>query len=586
MKIWRFLFLFLFVVTNSTLVNAQQASRPNIILIMTDDQGYGDFGFTGNPYVKTPYIDQLASRSFRFTNFHTSPVCAPTRASLLTGRYPHRTGIHDTYNNGSIMATEEITLAEILQSEGYATGMVGKWHLGDNYPYRPSDQGFQYSLMHAGGGIGQPADIMENLEQTDSSYFDPVLLENDKKLKKQGYCTDIFTDQAMKFVQENKSKPFFLYVSYNSAHTPLQLPEKYENLYRDLKFDTEFDKQKDKPWSALTEKDKQDARKVYGMVTNIDDNVGRLLKELQQQKLDKNTIVIFLTDNGNEQLRYNTGFRGLKGSVYEGGNRVPLLISGAGLPKKTNEISSFTAHVDLLPTLLEVLKIPLPQNNSKLDGYSFYSQLLGKKNENKNRLFYNSWNRGWPEPYRNSALYHGDYKLVAINAESDRPETFQLYHLSSDPFEKQNVSNTHPELVKTLKKELDSVYADIAQSPHLTPRRLIIGSEKENPVMLSRSDWSSVSLNNWRAETITGYWTVTIQEDGYYSFRPIAMAPLPKGTRVTIRLGQTQRSILSTQEARSFIIKDIFLKKGDYNLEAWFESAKGVTGPFYLEAWR
>lgn len=564
---------------------AQETAKPNIIVIMTDDQGYGDFGFTGNPHVKTPNLDRLAGKSLYLTNFHTSPVCAPTRASLLTGRYAHRTGIHDTYNNGSIMATEEVTLAEILLTHGYTTGMVGKWHLGDNYPYRPSDQGFQYSLMHAGGGIGQPADIMENLERTDSSYFDPVLLENDHKVKKQGYCTDLFTDQALKFVQENKSKPFFLYVSYNSAHTPLQLPEKYEKLYRDLKFDSAIDKQTDKSWSAMSEKDKEDARKVYGMVTNIDDNVGRLLAELQQQKLDKNTIVIFLTDNGNEQLRFNTGFRGLKSSVYEGGNRVPFLISGAGIPKGNKSIGEFTAHVDILPTLLDILKIPLPKE-IKPDGFSFYPQLLGKKNENNNRLFYNAWNRGWPEPYRNTALYRNDYKLVAINAESDHPESFELYHLPSDPFEEKNLSRTNPELVASLKKDMDSLYTDINATPYLTPRRLAIGSEKENPVTLSRSDWSSVSLYNWRAENATGYWTITIQQDGYYNFKPMTMAPLPKGTRVTVRLGQTQRSLLTQQETRSPIIKDIYLKKGDYNLEAWFENAKGVTGPFYLEAWK
>jgi arylsulfatase A-like enzyme len=565
---------------------AQQATKPNIIVIMTDDQGYGDFGFTGNPYVKTPHLDRLAKNSVSLTNFHTSPVCAPTRASLLTGRYALRTGIHDTYNNGSIMATEEVTLAEILLAQGYTTGMVGKWHLGDNYPYRPSDQGFLYSLMHAGGGIGQPADIMENLERTDSAYFDPVLLENDVKVKKRGYCTDVFTDQALKFVQENKSKPFFLYVSYNAAHTPLQLPEKYEELYQDLKFDGAFDKQADKAWSKMSEKDKADARKVYGMVTNIDDNVGRLLTELQKQKLDNNTIIIFLTDNGNEQLRFNTGFRGLKSSVYEGGSRVPFLISGAGIPKEARTISTFTAHVDVLPTLLDMLKLPIPKD-VKSDGFSFYPQLLGKKKERPNRLFYSSWNRGWPEPYRNAALYRGDYKLVAINAHEERPESFELYHLPSDPFEAKNLSSSHPELVSLLKQKMDSLYTEITSSPYLSPRRLVIGSDKENPATLSRSDWSAASLFNWRSDQATGYWTIYIEQDGYYHFKPISMAPLPAGTRVTVRFDQFQRSLLTQQETRFPAVKNIYLKKGNYNLETWFENSKGIaSGPFYLEAWR
>ena len=561
---------------------AQKENRPNIIIIMTDDQGYGDFGFTGNPYLKTPNIDALAARSFRLTNFHTSPVCAPTRASLLTGRYSLRTGIHDTYNNGSIMATEELTLAEILASHGYATGMVGKWHLGDNYPYRPSDQGFQYSLMHAGGGIGQPADIMENLERTDSSYFDPVLLENDHKVRKNGYCTDIFTDQALTFIENNKSKPFFLYVSYNAVHTPLQLPRRYEERYNALKFDTPFDRQSDKPWALMTEKNKEDARKVYGMVSNVDDNVGRILAEIKKQKLDSKTLIIFLSDNGNEQLRYNAGFRGLKTSVYEGGNRVPLLLSGTGLPSEGKDINTFTAHVDLLPTLLELTRLPMPKG-VRPDGFSFIPQLKGKESR-KNRLFYNSWNRGWPEPYRNAAVYEGDYKLVAINAHPDRPESFELFHLANDPFEKSNLVNQHPEVATHLRKKLDSLFTDITSTPYLSPRRLVIGSKHENPVILSRSDWSSASLYNWRADNVTGYWTIRIQQDGLYSFRPITMSPIAKGTRATVRLGTIQRSHIAEGNERSVRIEDIFLRKGDYNLEAWFESSAGVTGPFYLEA--
>jgi arylsulfatase A-like enzyme len=560
----------------------QRKDRPNIVLIMTDDQGYGDFGFTGNPYVKTPHIDALAAKSFRFTNFHTSPVCAPTRASLLTGRYALRTGIHDTYNNGSIMATEELTLAEILADNGYKTGLVGKWHLGDNYPYRPSDQGFQFSLMHAGGGIGQPADIMENLARTDSSYFDPVLLENDRKVQRKGYCSDIFTEEAIRFVQQNKSNPFFLYVSYNAVHTPLQLPRKYEDMYRGLKFDPPFDRAPGTPWAVMSEINKEEARKIYGMVTNLDDNIGRLIKEIKNQHMDDNTIIIFLSDNGNEQLRYNAGFRGLKGSVYEGGNRVPLLISGPGLSGAPKEIGSFSAHIDVMPTLLEILKITVPAK-IQLDGFSFYPQLNGAKNK-PDRLFYNTWNRGWPEPYRNASIMSGDYKLVAIDAKKQKPETFELYDLSSDPTEQNNLITRQPIIAKKLIHKLDSIYTDVMSSPYLTPRDLVIGSKHENPVTLSRSDWSSVSLYNWRADNVTGYWTIRIADDGNYSFRPIAMKPLVKGTRVTVRLGQIQRSMVMDTDAQSFTIQDIILKKGNYHLEAWFETPKGVTGPFYLEA--
>jgi arylsulfatase len=302
---------------------------------------------------------------------------------------------------------------------------------------------------------------------------------------------------------------------------------------------------------------------------------------VKKQNLDQYTIIVFLTDNGNEQLRYNGGFRGLKGSVLEGGNRVPLLISGAGMPGQGKDIGAFTAHVDVLPTLLDVLKIRLPKE-IRSDGYSFYPQLKGDA-ERKDRLFYNTWNRGWPEPYRNTALYHGNHKLVAINAEEGRPESFALYDLTKDPFEQNNLAVQLSRITDQLKTEMDSLYSDILSSPNLSPRRLVVGSVHENPVMLSRSDWSSVSLYNWRAENVTGYWTIRVSEDGKYSFRPIAMKPIEKDTRVVVRLGKIQRSITVAGGERWVEIKDIFLTKGNYNLEAWFETPSNVTGPFYLE---
>ncbi|MDB5274004.1 MAG: Arylsulfatase [Chitinophagaceae bacterium] len=272
-------------------------SKTNIILIVTDDQGYGDLGVHGNPYIKTPHIDKLAGRSTRLTNYHNSPVCAPTRSSLLTGRYHQRTGVRDTWNNGAIMAMEENTLAEILLQNGYQTGIIGKWHLGDNYPFCPSEQGFQYSFIHGGGGIGQPGDDMANYVRTDSCYFNTVVLENNHRKATQGYCTDVFTDRALKFIQEKKNDPFFLYLTYNVPHDPLQVSQKYYDLYKDLKFDTPFDQQTEEAWSEMTDKDKEEARRAYAMITNIDDNVGRIVAEVKKQSLEENTLIIFMTDN-------------------------------------------------------------------------------------------------------------------------------------------------------------------------------------------------------------------------------------------------------------------------------------------------
>ena len=286
-------------------------TAPTSLLIMTDDQGYGDLGFHGNRDIKTPILDAFAKESTRLTQFYVSPVCAPTRAALMTGRYSLRTGVCDTYNGWAIMAPEEKTIAEILKENGYATSISGKWHLGDNYPSRPNDQGFDYSLIHRAGGMVQVGDP-DSWFRRDSGYFDPILLENGNKIKKEGYCSNIFTDAIIDFIEKNKDQPFFSYLAFNAPHTPLQLPKKYEDMYANLEIDSNNYKKYNRPFPIMSERDINAAKKIYGMASNIDDNVGRLLNKLEELNLTKNTIVIFLTDNGPQQLRYNARHEGIK----------------------------------------------------------------------------------------------------------------------------------------------------------------------------------------------------------------------------------------------------------------------------------
>jgi arylsulfatase len=398
-----------------------------VILIITDDQGYGDFGFTGNPHVKTPTLDKFASESIRFTNFYVSPVCAPTRSSLMTGRYSLRTGIRDTYNGGAIMAANEITIAEMLKQASYSTGIFGKWHLGDNYPSRPIDQGFDESVVHLAGGMGQVGDFTTYFKK-ERSYFDPLLWKNGKQQSYKGYCSDIFTEEAIRFIEKNKEGPFFCYLSFNAPHTPLQIPDEYYQIYKSIDPSSGFHDD-GKPFPEMTEKDKEDARKVYAMVTNIDLNIARVLDTLKKLEIDENTIVIFMTDNGPQQRRYVAGLRGLKSSVYRGGINVPFLVKYPALDIGNVDLDITSAHIDVLPTLAELCNVYVP-NDRIIDGKSLVPLINDKPDEWKDRSLFFNWTRKYPELYNNMALQKGEYKLVAhadFNADINE---FELYNLT------------------------------------------------------------------------------------------------------------------------------------------------------------
>jgi len=258
----------LFVLPLSALV----AQKPNVIFILTDDQGYGDLACHGNPWIKTPNLDKLHSESVRFTNFHVGTTCAPSRSGLMTGKYCNKVGVWHTVNGREILREGETTLAEKMKTAGYKTGIFGKWHLGDNYPFRPQDRGFDEVLIHGGGGVGQQPDYWEN------DYFDDTYFHNGKPQKYKGYCTDVWFSEALKFIKANKNKPFFCYLPTNAPHGPYNIADKYSNPY------------KNNPNIPNPN--------FYGMITNIDENIGRLREELKKMGIDKNTILVFMTDNG------------------------------------------------------------------------------------------------------------------------------------------------------------------------------------------------------------------------------------------------------------------------------------------------
>lgn len=559
----------------------KQQKLPNIILLITDDQGYGDLGYHGNTIIQTPTLDSLALNSTRLTHFYVSPVCAPTRSSLMTGRYSLRTGVFDTYNGGAIMSDKEITIAEYLKEAGYSTGIFGKWHLGDTYPFRPHDQGFDISRIHAGGGIGQPGDYYENYAKGDSSYFNPILEFNGIKTETNGYCSDVFTDLAIEFIKENKDKPFFAYVSYNAPHTPLQVPARYMQMYDTADILPDLFPSRGSEMDEMTERDIESARKIYAMVSNIDDNIRRIWETVSEERISENTLIIFITDNGPQQRRYNGGLRSRKGSVYEGGIRVP---SFWHWPEKLapGDRDFISAHFDVLPTLLDICGM---QANSKnpLDGISLWPILKGEKGDNIMRNMAHYWYRGYLEPYHNIAFRSGKYKLVAHGDYMMKDSEFELYDILSDPNEELDISNSSASLVDSLRKEFNDWYGEIMRSKNLEIQRIQIGTKFQNPVTLGRNDTKGASAKQWMSESGMGYWDVVVTEPGLYDIEVRFFNPVEVPGTTTIRFGTVQRTVKTEIRDNLIIFKGVELKKGPCIAEAWHQHRGKIYAPILME---
>ncbi|MDA9000119.1 arylsulfatase [Flavobacteriaceae bacterium] len=574
----RFL-LIVFIVFNSC-ISPIENKKPNVIIIITDDQGFGDLGINENPNIITPNIDQFASESIQFDNFFVSPVCAPTRASLMTGRYSLRTGVRDTYNGGAIMSNTETTIAEILKEADYSTGIFGKWHLGDNYPFRPSEQGFDESIIHLAGGIGQVGDFT-NYYKGNTSYFDPILWKNNKKNQYDGYCSDIFAENAVKFIEKNKNKPFFCYLSFNAPHTPLQVPKKYYNMYKDL--DPEVGFMDESLASKMSEKDKEDARRIYGMVTNVDDNVGKVLNKLTELGIEEETIIIFMTDNGPQQFRYNSNMKGLKGTVYNGGTRVPFYIKYAEKFKNSKVISRMSAHIDILPTILELCNLKIPSDR-KIDGQSLVP-LINSKPFNDRHLF-SYWTRRFPEKYINMSIQNDNYKLVGNNDYNGKIKDFELYDLIADPLESKNVINQNIEIAKSFKIEMDNSIDDLLSSENIkNPPRIIIGSEFENPTVLNRND-ASGERGIWAQNDIYSYWKVNFKK-GTYDFKfKFKDSITSKGTLFTeinnrVYSKKTEKVVYSTLE-----MNDISIENSEVDLISFLKLNNKKIFPFWIEIYK
>jgi arylsulfatase A-like enzyme len=424
---------------------AVKGTKPNIILIITDDQGYGDLSCHGNPILKTPNIDKLFARSVRFTDFHVSPTCAPTRAALLTGRHEFKSGVTHTINERERLNLRAFTLAQLLRLVGYTTGIFGKWHLGDEAAYRPDRRGFDEVFIHGAGGIGQTYSGSCG-DAPGNKYFDPAILHNQKFVKTKGYCTDVFFSQALHWidVKRKEKAPFYVHISPNAPHAPLICPEEDEKKY--------------------TGKVKPNVAKFFGMISNIDDNVGKLLAKLQEWGLEENTIVIFMTDNGGTAgvMVFNAGMRGSKVTPYQGGTRVPFFVSWPGKLKGGVDVPNLAAHVDVFPTLAEIAGAKIPER-ILLDGRSLVPLLEDPRADWPDRNLFihvGRWAKGQAKQsqYANCAVRNSRFRMVSVGKGE---ENWELFDIAKDPGETRNVRAEHPEEFGKMKAAYDRWWQDV-----------------------------------------------------------------------------------------------------------------------------
>jgi arylsulfatase A-like enzyme len=423
---------------------AHAAQRPNIIFVMPDDVGYGDYGCLGNPIIQTPSIDAFKKQSLLFTRFHVSPTCSPTRSAILSGRHEFKNGITHTILERERLSLDTFTLPQMLKTVGYTTGIFGKWHLGDEEAYRPESRGFDEVYIHGAGGIGQtyPGSCGDAPGNTN---INPTLWHNGKFEKTNGYCTDLFFDQAIQWMDEKRKadQPFFAYVPLNAAHGPHVLPEEYYKHYRG------------KPQVN------EETAKFFGMIENVDTNFGKMLQKIDQWGIADNTLVIYTNDNGGTAGTriFNAGLRAGKGTPYQGGTRAPCFVRWpqGGIPADTL-CDALTAHMDIYPTLAEITGATLSDKvKQQVEGRSLLPLLKDPKSNWEDRLLVHHVGR-WPK----GKIEESKYEKCAIqNSRFTLVNNSELYDLLADPGETKNVINDHPTVVTRLRASYDRWWNDV-----------------------------------------------------------------------------------------------------------------------------
>lgn len=568
-----------------------QQTRPNVVLVMTDDQGYGDFSCAGNPVLETPRLDAFAKQCPKVDRFYVSPVCSPTRACLMTGRYNYRTKVVDTWIGRSMMAPSEVTIAERLKTAGYATGIFGKWHLGDCYPLRPIDQGFDESLVHRGGGLAQPSEPLAN----ERRYTDPILLRNGVEEKTKGYCTDVYFQNAERFIERAvaKQQPFFAYVATNAPHGPFhdvpQAPyEKYKQ--RDM---SKIQRSEDTRKSKGAKPDV--LARTFAMIENVDQNFGRLLDRLDELGVSDNTLVIFLTDNGPVWGRHVAGLRGYKSSVYEGGIRSPLWVRWPGKLRPETRVKPIAAHIDLLPTICEAAGVSPTEDQAgdrnKLDGKSLLPLLRGTTANWPERTLFLQTHRGnVPHDEHNFAVITDRWKLLRNSGFGKQKPAdghpFELYDLQADPGEQRNLATASMRMADTidvLRMQYAEWFRDVSSTrpDNYAPPRIHVGTEHEKQTVLTRQDWRAGDGVGWGHK---GAWLLHTEEACKLNVTIVFHKPRDLEL-FTIEAGgkpQQTRMVLSVEPGDRVDLGTFRFAKGDLDLRIVCNNGSEKIAPYQV----
>lgn len=578
---------------------AAEAARPNVLLVMTDDQGYGDLSCHGNPIIETPALDKLHADSVRLTNYHVDPTCSPTRSALMTGRYSTRTGVWHTIAGRSMMRPAEVTVADVFQRNGYTTGCFGKWHLGDTPGLHPWERGFDVSLVHGGGGVTQTPDFWGN------DYFDDVYQGSPSfnggadypkgRLEQfNGYCTDIWFEQAWRFIERAEretDEPWFCYIATNAPHGPYIPPE--------------GDRDEELKRSGLP----QSMANFYTMVENIDANMGQMLTKLSKAGIAKDTLVIFTTDNGTaagvatkrggkgkpaEEIGFSAGLRAKKGSNYEGGHRVPCFWRWpAGDLDGGVDVDTLTAHIDVLPTLADLCGLKAGEH-PEWDGTSIKSLLDQSADADFLRdrtLVVHSQRIEDPVKERNFAVMTDQYRYCTGG---------ELYDIKADLGQKNNIASSNPDVVSELKAAYDAWWESLSPSFDTLVRIEFDGAQNAKTEFTCH-DWHPTgpgrftNMVPWNQGMIKqdpearGWFAVRVAEAGKYRIRG-RMRPtgnayyLPAGT-ASLKLGPISESAAVKNDSLygEFTVD---LPAGEHRMEFSFDDGTKNRGFYYIDVRR